>query len=1539
MGQGFSLATHYTGAASIDVPELSDLVYEQGVGSARFMKSVRARHHDGVVLVKVLVKPYTPLSLDSYKKKIIEQRNALVNVPNALPFQRIIETDTNGYLVRQFLYNSLYDRMSTRPFLEDIEKKWLAFQLLCVLRDCHARDIYHGDIKSENTLVTSWNWLYLADFSGPFKPVLLPDDNPADFSYYFDTSGRRTCYLAPERFVPHEELHRSEARLTWAMDVFSAGCVIAEVFLESPIFTLSQLYKYRRGEYDPVISHISRIPDRDVRDMISHMVQLDPERRYSAEQYLDFWKGKVFPEYFYSFLHQYMGLVTDPSSGNSPMSGASRNLGEADDRIDRVFLDFDKISYFLGYHYEEKAQSRTRPIAPPLGLGHFPVRLNIPNHERSVTGSSEPPKKDGTLIFLALVVSSIRQTARAASRIRACDILLAFAERIPDAAKLDRVLPYLVLLLGDRSDLVVIAAIRSVTQLLQLVRTVNPVNAHVFIEYVLPRFNTALLISPLTPSPLVRATYASCLGSLATTATRFLEMAATMKATGALSVADPELEPGAEAEAMADNLFDDAQRELFAMLEQHTKALVEDSDVSVRRAFLTSVPELCIFFGPAEANEILLAHLNTYLNDRDWTLKCAFFEAIVGISVLIGSVSLEEFILPLMIQALADTEEFVVQAALHCLAQLASLGLLSRGKLWELIDIVGRFTMHPNVWIRESAAEFLSLSTKFLGTADVIGIVLPLVLPYVKTDQMPAFNLLGMLDALKPPLPRAVFDQARVWAQMTDKGVFWKSSRHPRHSISGSLPNTVAIRSAKDLSVNVLRQIPRNEEDEQWLDRLRNLGLTFEDEFKLVALKEFIWRTSRMKGRESAAGEPTANLNGIVSLKTLGITPQTIFFFDEEPPQPSSASPRPDQQGPYTIADALLDASMTIDVPGTKRQSSALDNLRTRVVEGRVSREVSRTRPIEPKKRAPTDQDTLTVGNSVVDGDASSVRDQPYSSRRTIRHQSSALGLLDRKDSNKSVPETVMTDTNAFGEVEGPFSQTPHTRPAGSDRPANANGPRTEVKANHSYEGNDPSILKMLDTMYVDNFPHDLVEFGPTVPAISRRSAGKAIGSGVNEPWRPTGRLVAVFGEHTGPVNRLVVAPDHTFFLTGGDDGAVRVWDSARLEKNVTNRSRQTHKHAAGSRVLALCFVENTHSFVSCANDGSVHVLKVEAMSAGGVLRYGKLRLLREHQLPEGEFAVWCEHFRLESNSVLVLATNRSRILGIDLRTMSLLYALQNPVHHGTPTCFCVDRKRNWLCVGTSHGVLSLWDLRFRTRLKSWGLPGQSAIFRLSIHPSKGRGKWVCAAGGTGQGEVTVWDLERTLCREVYRVGGSKDGPKGYEPWDVDEDKPEGMLGRYATNIEPSGTGSSDRGVRGMVMGTAATDDSRDVRYPFMVTGGSDKKLRFWDMSRIENSVVYSGLDPDEIKPAYTASHPTTSLTVNTERVPRGGPTAPNAGSGSKGRGSGGGGRPSRYTVISTHQQYLLRAHLDSITDVALLEVPYSMTVSVDRSGVIYVFS
>ncbi len=39
--------------------------------------------------------------------------------------------------------------------------------------------------------------------------------------------------------------------------------------------------------------------------MVLHMTKLDPAERFTAQEYLHVYKGDVFPEYFYSFLHDY----------------------------------------------------------------------------------------------------------------------------------------------------------------------------------------------------------------------------------------------------------------------------------------------------------------------------------------------------------------------------------------------------------------------------------------------------------------------------------------------------------------------------------------------------------------------------------------------------------------------------------------------------------------------------------------------------------------------------------------------------------------------------------------------------------------------------------------------------------------------------------------------------------------------------------------------------------------------------------------------------------------------------------------------------------------------------------------------------------------------------------------------------------------------------------------------------------------------------------------------------------------------------------
>ena len=94
-------------------------------------------------------------------------------------------------------------------------------------------------------------------------------------------------------------------------------------------------------------------------------------------------------------------------------------------------------------------------------------------------------------------------------------------------------------------------------------------------------------------------------------------------------------------------------QDLQNAIQQHLSALLTDPSSVVKRAVLHDISSLCIFLGRQRTNDVLLSHIITYLNDRDWMLRHAFFESIVDVAACAGGRSLEEYILPLMIQALS----------------------------------------------------------------------------------------------------------------------------------------------------------------------------------------------------------------------------------------------------------------------------------------------------------------------------------------------------------------------------------------------------------------------------------------------------------------------------------------------------------------------------------------------------------------------------------------------------------------------------------------------------------------------------------------------------------------------------------------------------------------------------------------------------------------------------------------------------------------------------------------------------------------------
>jgi phosphoinositide-3-kinase regulatory subunit 4 len=604
--------------------------------------------------------------------------------------------------------------MSTRPFLTPIEKKWITFQVLCALHQCHKQKIFHGDIKLENILVTSWNWILLSDFAS-FKPTYLPEDNPADYSYFFDTSRRRTCYIAPERFVksftsdnkdnplPFSDGSYYHGNLLPEMDIFSAGCALLELWTEgtgTAPFEFSQLLTYRNGDNELVSKHLNSIEDINLRNLLSSMLSVNPKNRKGAEIYLDMERGRLFPEYFYSFLQSYI-----------PILFSTIPIVPSDDKIMRLHSDITQII------------------------------------ENEVITSKSKQEDDGLILITALVTSCIRGLKYCNSKLHCLEILHKIAENTSSETILDRILPYILHMCQDISANVRVAALNTLTQCLCLVENLPRSDANIFPEYILPSI-AHLAIDPAT---IVRVAYAQNIATLAETSVRFLEQTQ-------LSNSDSGPIPNYENEL----------HDLQEMLANAVMSLLTDTQAVVKQTLMEAgITKLCVFFGSQKANDIILSHIITFLNDKDdKNLRGTFFDCIVGIATYVGWHS-SPILIPLLQQGFSDPEEFVIAKAIRATTALAELGLLQKISLVEFISECACFLNHPNLWIRHEICGLISISAKILSPIDVQCKIMPHVTPHLKTPLIQIERTELLLDCLNPSIPRSVYDMVLKFPEIS----------------------------------------------------------------------------------------------------------------------------------------------------------------------------------------------------------------------------------------------------------------------------------------------------------------------------------------------------------------------------------------------------------------------------------------------------------------------------------------------------------------------------------------------------------------------------------------------------------------------------------------------------------------------------------------------------------------------------------------------------------------------------------------------------
>lgn len=154
---------------------------------------------------------------------------------NIVNLQEVMVEKNDCFMVFEYMSHDLTGLLNHPSFtLEDAQRKHLAQQLFEGLDYLHTRGVLHRDIKAANILVSSEGILKLADFG---LARFYAKRHQLDYTNRVIT----IWYRSPELLL-------GETQYTAAVDVWSAACVMVEIFTRVAIFPgdgteLSQLDK------------------------------------------------------------------------------------------------------------------------------------------------------------------------------------------------------------------------------------------------------------------------------------------------------------------------------------------------------------------------------------------------------------------------------------------------------------------------------------------------------------------------------------------------------------------------------------------------------------------------------------------------------------------------------------------------------------------------------------------------------------------------------------------------------------------------------------------------------------------------------------------------------------------------------------------------------------------------------------------------------------------------------------------------------------------------------------------------------------------------------------------------------------------------------------------------------------------------------------------------------------------------------------------------------------------------------------------------
>ncbi|KAK1551170.1 hypothetical protein Q3G72_031342 [Acer saccharum] len=1454
-----------------DLPSSYNLVLKEVLGRGRFFKSILCKHDEGLVLVKVYFKRGDYIDLREYERRLshIKETFRALDHPHVWPFQFWQETDKAAYLLRQYFFNNLHDRLSTRPFLSLVEKKWLAFQLLLAVSQCHEKGICHGDIKCENVLVTSWNWLYLADFAS-FKPTYIPYDDPSDFSFFFDTGGRRLCYLAPERFYEHggEMQVAQEVPLKPSMDIFAVGCVIAELFLEGqPLFELSQLLAYRRGQYDPS-QPLEKIPDTGIRKMVLHMIQLEPELRLSAENYLQNYAAVVFPTYFSPFLHNFY---------------CCWNPLHSDMRVAMCQSVFPEIlKQMMGNKLSEETGSGLVTPSKPMSVRES--QETVANQKLNLTNgflrNGEKMEKAivqdrfGFLGNMSPLIGDGKQSNHFSS-------VKPILEDVPNSA-----------FSQDHKH----CGMQSSNGLLQSITDAFRSNGHPFLKKITMNDLSSLMSEydcqsdtfgmPFLPLP---EDGMKCEGMV---------LIASLICSCIRNVKLPHLRRGAILLLKSSSLYIDDEDRLQRVL-PYVIAMLSDPAAIVRCAALETLCDILPLvrdFPPSDAKifpEYILPMLSMLPDDPEESVRICYASNIAKLALTaygfsVHSISLSE---AGVLEKLSSPHKLLASfnetsGQLHRINGDAQLAQLRK----SIAEVVQELVMGPKQTpnIRRALLHDIGNLCCFFGQRQSNDFLLPILpaflndrdeqlravfygqiiyvcffvgqrsveeylLPYIEQALSDATEavIVNALDCLAI-LCKRDFLRKRILLEMIERAfpLLCYPSQWVRRSavtfIAASSESLGAVDSYVFLAPVIrpfLRRQPASLASEKALISCLKPPVSREVFYQVLEKARSSDMLERQRKIWYNSSRQSNQLETDNLLKRGGGDLNSMDCWPDK--QQSGEGQRPavnaSKKVELTHCDDDDEAKLRA-MGGFVCNASSMVDLQDPLCPEKLQLPGFMSEQVGGGKSLMCDKSSEGIPLYSFSMDKRAVGIPPVASDSSLQVNplaisSSSMPWMDPFNKSFSLANSVPAPklvSGSFSISNGSkqFYRVVH-EPEGreSDQSAYVNSKFQEIGISGSMKGGSTTVE---DASARANLTG--------LPSFARTSSIPDSG------WRPRGVLVAHLQEHRSAVNDIAVSNDHNVFVSASDDSTVKVWDSRKLEKDISFRSRLTY-HLDGSRALCSIMLRNSAQVVVGACDGIIHMFSVDHISIGQgnvVEKYSGIADIKKKDTEEGAIVTLVNYSA--DNCVSQMFMYSTQNCGIhlwDTRSNSNAWTLKAIPEEGYVSSLVTSPCGNWFVSGSSRGVLTLWDMRFLIPVNSWQYSPACAVEQMCLFVPPPNASVTTTARpliyvAAGCSEVSLWNAENGSCHQVLRVANYDSDTETHDlPW---------ALARPSSKSQPKPD------LRRNVNPKYRVDQLNEPppRLPGirsllplpggdLLTGGTDLKIRRWDHCSPDRSYCICG--------------------------------------------------------------------------------------------------